>query len=310
MKISSSKLNTEDSLPLAARNLLARKLKHLKRESEGQWQSERLEIYRQLTTEMALSVQSCRFDQAFITVPINCYKSIVSQFTLVTKNWPCLVWQAIEPILDQIQFNPEHGSVIFEIIDEYSWSLKPCEPLTLNYINQSNFEALVFREAGSFGGMDEAKRNRFVHQLNLVGAAAKAGVMNAGRQAREGINIKAEEYFLSRGCIDSNVLNEVIELSLDESDSKNNSDILVEAKEELEIGSREWRSQNAKKAINARHDQPGGSREKQESIRKIWATGKYTSRERCAEEECAAMNISFTSARKALRNTPDPLRTT
>lgn len=76
----------------------------------------------------------------------------------------------------------------------------------------------------------------------------------------------------------------------------------------LEIGSPEWREQTARKAANAKHDQPGGSRDKQQQIREIWAGGKYSSRDRCAEEECAALGISFSAARKALKNTPAPKR--
>lgn len=80
--------------------------------------------------------------------------------------------------------------------------------------------------------------------------------------------------------------------------------------EGLEIGSAEWRSQTARNAANALHDQPGGSRDKQQQIRNIWATGKYSSRDRCAEEECAALDMSYSAARKALRNTPEPKPTT
>ncbi len=74
----------------------------------------------------------------------------------------------------------------------------------------------------------------------------------------------------------------------------------------LEVGSPEWRSQNAKKAADARHSKPGGSRDKQKQMREIWASGKYTSKDRCAEEECGALDISFSAARKALRNQPKP----
>ena len=68
------------------------------------------------------------------------------------------------------------------------------------------------------------------------------------------------------------------------------------------VGSVAWRKQTAKAAANARHNQPGGSRDKQRQIREIWATGKYSSRDICAEEECAALGMSFSAARKALRN--------
>jgi hypothetical protein len=63
---------------------------------------------------------------------------------------------------------------------------------------------------------------------------------------------------------------------------------------------------NALKAANAKHSRPGGSRDLANRIRKIWASGKYTSRDICAEQECGALNMSFSAARKALRNTPDP----
>lgn len=68
------------------------------------------------------------------------------------------------------------------------------------------------------------------------------------------------------------------------------------------VGSAAWRKQIAKAAANARHDQPGGSRDKRRRIREIWAMGKYSSRDICAEQECAALDMSFSVARRALKN--------
>lgn len=62
----------------------------------------------------------------------------------------------------------------------------------------------------------------------------------------------------------------------------------------------------AQKAANALHNKPGGSRDKQKAIREMWATGKYTTRNICAEEEYQGLNMSYDAARRALRNTPDP----
>lgn len=59
-------------------------------------------------------------------------------------------------------------------------------------------------------------------------------------------------------------------------------------------------------AAEARHSKPGGSREKVQKIRQLWASGKYKSRDICAEQECAALDMSFATARKALRGTPAP----
>ena len=65
-------------------------------------------------------------------------------------------------------------------------------------------------------------------------------------------------------------------------------------------------SERARIIVNARHDKPGGSREKQRKIREIWASGKFSSKDLCAEQECAALEMSLSSARKALRNAPKP----
>jgi hypothetical protein len=63
---------------------------------------------------------------------------------------------------------------------------------------------------------------------------------------------------------------------------------------------------NARSAADARHSMPGGSREKRRQIIAAWASGKYSSRDICAEQECAALGMSFSTARKALRGTPEP----
>ena len=83
---------------------------------------------------------------------------------------------------------------------------------------------------------------------------------------------------------------------------------LVAQPDQAALGSPEWRSQNARAAANAKHNKPGGSRDKQRQMRELWASGKYTSRDLCAEQECAALNMSFSAARGALDNTPEPSR--
>lgn len=66
-------------------------------------------------------------------------------------------------------------------------------------------------------------------------------------------------------------------------------------------------SARGKAAADTLHSRPGGPRQKAAEIRQIWASGRYSSRDVCAEQECAALGMSFSSARKALRNTPDPV---
>lgn len=72
---------------------------------------------------------------------------------------------------------------------------------------------------------------------------------------------------------------------------------------------RDSKSGNAKKAADARHNKPGGSRDLKSQIQTIWASGKYSSRDVCAEEEWRGLGFgSFKAARNALIRTPNPMR--
>lgn len=59
------------------------------------------------------------------------------------------------------------------------------------------------------------------------------------------------------------------------------------------------RRQKASFAAKKRHEPMNAAKEK---LRAIWASGKYTTKERCAEMECEALKMSYDTARKALRN--------
>ena len=60
------------------------------------------------------------------------------------------------------------------------------------------------------------------------------------------------------------------------------------------------------KSANKGHNKEGGSRDKKRQILDIWSKGKYSSKDICAEQECAGLAVSFSKARKDLRNAPDP----
>jgi hypothetical protein len=68
------------------------------------------------------------------------------------------------------------------------------------------------------------------------------------------------------------------------------------------------RRQSAAHAANQRHSQPGGYREKHEKLKAAWASGKYASRDECARQECDALGLSYSAARRALQGTPEPTR--
>jgi len=79
-------------------------------------------------------------------------------------------------------------------------------------------------------------------------------------------------------------------------------EVLVESREMQEAASREA-TERAKKGAAARHVR---DLEKREKMRQIWASGRFSSRLVCAEQEAAGVGISIETARKALRRTPNP----
>jgi hypothetical protein len=71
------------------------------------------------------------------------------------------------------------------------------------------------------------------------------------------------------------------------------------------IAKEQQASKRGRAAADALHSQPGGSRDKRQAMLNSWASGKYTTRDMCAEEECAGIGLSFSKARKHLIGTAD-----
>jgi hypothetical protein len=75
----------------------------------------------------------------------------------------------------------------------------------------------------------------------------------------------------------------------------------------LEKRQAEEASKKARAAAEARHSKPGGSRDLQKKMQEAWASGKFGTREECAEQEYAAIGFrTIGAARRALQGTPDP----
>ena len=100
---------------------------------------------------------------------------------------------------------------------------------------------------------------------------------------------------------------------------KTNNKVLIEALSKQKAEHQKWikycqkkdkerkthkLSEQGKKGAAVKHKT---TNEAKNELKEIWASGKYTSRDVCAEQECAGLNLSFSTARKALRNTPDPI---
>ena len=74
------------------------------------------------------------------------------------------------------------------------------------------------------------------------------------------------------------------------------------------FGSPAYFRQRGRNMAAARYEQPGGTWEKHAKIRAAWAEGRFASRDACARAMSADLNMSFSAARKVLRNSEDPKR--
>ena len=68
------------------------------------------------------------------------------------------------------------------------------------------------------------------------------------------------------------------------------------------------RQASARHAIEARHNQDEGYRAKRAACIKAWESGRHPTRKACAEAMAQELNISYSAARRALNNTPEPER--
>lgn len=74
----------------------------------------------------------------------------------------------------------------------------------------------------------------------------------------------------------------------------------------FQYGAAGSRTEQARKAVNARHNQKGGYREARAQILAIWATGEYLHHTDCAKGEHKNLGVGYETAYRYLTNAPDP----
>jgi hypothetical protein len=81
--------------------------------------------------------------------------------------------------------------------------------------------------------------------------------------------------------------------------------ILIKISKKTGIG--EHLSIKGSYGANARHNQKNGNRERKAQVLAAWATGAYNSRKDCAFRLCGKYGVIEETARKWLKNSPDPI---
>jgi len=144
--------------------------------------------------------------------------------------------------------------------------------------------------------LSEDTQEDFADRFNSLNIHSKSGIIAlalyyAGRTI---INFNKSYSLVSTLYIAPEVIHSLVQLVDVEAFSETEG-LLTEIEKDK-------KSKIGRNAVNARHNKPGGSRDKKAEIRAIWATGKYRTKQICAEEEYAALGMSYDSAIKTLRD--------
>jgi|GEM_PF-4995484 len=191
----------DSRLPVPVRQLIDRKLRLLRKELDQTNLGILRRVQERLTSEMRERLRAGAMGKMLTSVPIDVFQEITGNAMATTQSWPMAVWQAISGLLDQAGVYPQDGVELNAIVDEHAWTMEPT-PFPLEYVGAERFRNTVARVAASFGlGQDEGLA-AFDRQIQIRAAAAKAGIMNSARHAREAVAIAIEEYVIARAAAD------------------------------------------------------------------------------------------------------------
>lgn len=286
--------------------LIERKLKLLRRKQTARLIGVQNKTSAQIDKSVKRGLASRKAIGALYMGALPAYKEIVAVATAVTNEWPVLTWEAIESILIKGRVGLVHNRVILDIVDKHAWAIGQ-RPWTMNWINSERFCDSVMRQLSRFGIHDAVALAAFETRLTFEHGLAEVGIINLGNEAISSVHIAVDEHVLAARWATAPADQQVPVPSIQQVKTATKQVIGSRAKNP-EISKEEWFSKNGTKAANARHERPGGSRDKKRQIQAIWATGKYTTKNLCAEEEYDGLGMSFSVARKALRNMPTPTK--
>lgn len=299
MPASPSSNSADRPIPTGLRALLERKIKFRRRELDQYVVSRRVDIFEKLTERIQEYLPESSQRPGRLKIFRATYREMVALAVEVSQRWPKMVWQSILETAESTALAPEYVGDLQQLLEGFTWK-EASDAFTLELVAPERVQSAMEQVLGRYGLRECKVDAHFEHRRNLEVAGAMVAVQEAARRSKEYAILAIDEWSLSQASSNHSTI-QVPPIDPAVSLSKDDKQVPSAG-----IGSPAWRKQLAKEAAHSRHNRPGGSRDKKKQIRRIWATGKYTSRDRCAEEECAALGMSYSAARKALINTPDP----
>lgn len=184
-------------LPDEVLSIINRKLRHLRREQEkrlvGIMQAASTKLHRKMFED----IKSGSLGRALITVPVSVYSDIIEKVITMTKEWPEIVWEAIESILEKGQIASVQSQELNAIVDEHAWPISK-HPFTLDYIESKRFKKSVHRDVRRLGIDDQDLLISFDSRLSHEAAKGEGSLINIAWHERERIGIAIDEYVVAQ----------------------------------------------------------------------------------------------------------------
>lgn len=286
-----------DGLPEDLKRLIRRKLKVLQQELEL-----RLCEYRtEATTDVQASILAILLKGNKLVAiqdrALTAYRGQVLKTRTELLVWPISIWDAMKGTLDLAGLRePIDRAEIVAIIEDFIGS--PTTPnIAAEYLEPTTYFDSVRRTASRFGLSDEQHYEELKSALDQAARLATADFTNVARHTRTKVEISIDEFLLGHAAKPE---------KSQRPPTRDSTRKTKDSRLSIPKGSPGWWSERGRAAANARHDLPGGARDLKEQMLNIWASGKYSTKNNCAEQECDALGLSFKAARNALINAPTP----
>ncbi len=267
-----------------------------KRASSARVQAGSADVHMQMHKDVKEAFSRRQDGNAYIAIPIDAYGRLVDVIVADAQLWPHDVWEAIRDVCEAAGIVSRSARGLEMLVDHYAWAVG-AKPPSLALVTAERFAEARKRLLSRMGRRDDEAESAFVRLIALKAGLATVRLMNTATEARAAVRLGIEMFVLR-----AQTAERIQKAAPAKQTARATRDGPALTMPKTTASAR--RSEIASKAALAKHARMGFADRKRKLI-EAWDSGRYTSKDRCAEEECGALGISYSVARKALTNKPN-----